>query len=55
MFSTTTTGNTYNYMKLGAQQGWQCPLCNRIFGPFVQECLYCKKKEYTLTSTAKDR
>lgn len=23
------------------QQGWQCPVCKRIFSPFVMECSYC--------------
>jgi len=21
--------------------GWRCPLCLRIFNPFIQECKYC--------------
>lgn len=36
------------YMQVGAQQGWQCPLCKRIYGPFVQECLRCNNVEMTL-------
>lgn len=27
----------YDYVK----QGWQCPVCKRIYGPDVAQCLYC--------------
>jgi len=27
-------------------QGWQCPQCKRIFGPFVQECSHCNSDEF---------
>ncbi len=37
-----------DYMQVGAQQGWQCPLCKRIYGPFVPECLKCNNVEMTL-------
>lgn len=30
--------NNYNFMQLGAMQGWQCPICKRVLAPFVQEC-----------------
>lgn len=42
---------TSGYMKVLAQQGWQCPLCNRIYGPFVQECYHCNNQKSTLTTT----
>lgn len=29
----------------GAAQGWQCPICKRVYSPFVQMCMYCGKKE----------
>ena len=38
-----------NYMRV-AQQGWQCPLCLKIYGPMVQECYHCNNRETTLTS-----
>lgn len=38
-----------NYLK-SVQQGWQCPLCSRIYGPYVQECYYCNTRETNLTS-----
>ena len=39
----TTGGNsisktTSRYMQVGAQQGWQCPLCKRILSPWTAEC-----------------
>lgn len=24
-------------------QGWQCPVCRRVYGPFVPECGYCNQ------------
>lgn len=36
----------------GAAQGWQCPICKRVYSPFVQMCMYCgKKKTQPITST----
>jgi len=23
------------------QQGWQCPICNRVYSPFTMMCYYC--------------
>ena len=40
--------------QLGAMQGWQCPLCKKIYGPFVQECLHCNNTESTITTTIGD-
>ena len=28
----------------GVAQGWQCPICKRVYSPFVQMCMYCGKK-----------
>ena len=25
-------------------QGWQCPACDRVFSPLVEECAYCNGK-----------
>lgn len=25
-------------------QGWQCPLCDRIFSPNIDECIYCNEE-----------
>ena len=27
-----------NYVKVGAAQGWQCPICHRVLSPWTQEC-----------------
>lgn len=39
----------------GVTQGWQCPICKRVYAPFVQKCFYCGEKEtqtiQTITST----
>lgn len=29
---------TENFMQVGAQQGWQCPVCKRILSPWTPEC-----------------
>lgn len=33
----------YDYVK----QGWQCPICKRIYGPDVTQCLYCNDARVT--------
>lgn len=29
---------TSGYMKIGAQQGWQCPVCGSINSPWTTQC-----------------
>jgi len=29
--------DNYNF----AQQGWQCPICKRVYSPFTTMCGYC--------------
>lgn len=36
-----------NFNGLFAQQGWQCPICKRVYSPFTQMCLYCGQKTFT--------
>lgn len=24
-----------------AMQGWQCPICKRVYSPYTQMCPYC--------------
>ena len=31
----------------GVQQGWQCPVCKRVYAPFVSECSYCGRNAVT--------
>lgn len=33
----------------GYPTGWICPKCRRVYGPFVSECPYCNKPNYTIT------
>lgn len=38
-----------------AQQGWQCPICKRVYSPFTPMCWYCGNgKQTTVTSTGTD-
>jgi uncharacterized OB-fold protein len=39
---------TYNTF---VQQGWQCPICKRVFAPFISECPYCGANQKTVTTT----
>ena len=36
---------------VGVQQGWQCPVCKRVYAPFVSECLYCGGNTVTNVET----
>lgn len=35
----------------GVQQGWQCPVCKRVYAPFVSECSYCGRETVTNIGT----
>lgn len=34
-----------------AQQGWQCPICKRVYSPFTPCCFSCGAEGRTYTST----
>ena len=34
-----------------AQQGWQCPICKRVYSPFTPCCFTCGAESTTKTST----
>lgn len=34
-----------------AQQGWQCPICKKIYAPNISECLHCNNVETELKTT----
>lgn len=34
-----------------AQQGWQCPICKRVYSPLTMMCYYCGGEAVTRTST----
>lgn len=35
----------------GYPTGWICPKCGRVYAPFMSECLYCNKPDFTVTCT----
>lgn len=37
-----------------AQQGWQCPVCGRVYSPFTPMCYYCRGEQKIETSTGTD-
>lgn len=39
--------DSYNF----AQQGWQCPICKRVYSPFTPCCFTCGAEGVTKTST----
>ena len=44
------------YVKMPAQQGWQCPICGRVYSPTTMMCLMClyrgnKKESISTTYT----
>lgn len=34
-----------------AQQGWQCPICKRVYSPTTAMCYYCGNGETVTTTT----
>lgn len=39
------------YQMLGAPQGWQCPICKRIYSPTTPMCFYCNGETKTITTS----
>ena len=37
--------------QLQAQQGWQCPICKKIYAPNISECLHCNNVKTELKTT----
>lgn len=33
-----------------AQQGWQCPICGRVYSPTTAMCFYCGNQKTVLTT-----
>lgn len=44
------TGNDYFDQHCWAPQGWQCPVCGRVYSPTTPMCFYCGNME-TITTT----
>ena len=40
-----------DYMNVWVQQGWQCPICGRVYSPTTTMCQYCFNEEKTNFST----
>ena len=34
-----------------AQQGWQCPVCRRVYAPWMASCLNCGGERQTISTT----
>lgn len=30
---------------LFVNKGWQCPICKRVYSPFIHMCMYCGNRE----------
>lgn len=41
----------YNYENIGTPQGWQCPVCKRVYSPMTYMCFYCCGHGQTIAST----
>jgi ribosomal protein L37AE/L43A len=37
--------------EIQAQQGWQCPMCGRVYAPWMAQCLYCGNERLGYTYT----
>lgn len=37
-----------------APQGWQCPICKRVYSPTTPMCTYCGGEQKTVTTTSTD-
>lgn len=48
-----TKSNTYllNTQSGFIQQGWQCPICKRVYSPSTPCCFYCGDNSTTTTNT----
>ena len=41
-----------DYVKVGASQGWQCPICGNVYSPWQYECTQCNHdRPTTITAT----
>lgn len=47
-----TTGGSFYWQQAPVPQGWQCPVCQRVFSPTTAMCLNCPPRaESTATVT----
>ena len=40
-----------NFEQFGHSQGWQCPICKRVYSPTTSMCFYCGNMEVTYSTT----
>ena len=45
--------NEFIFSSPEPQQGWQCPVCRRVYAPWMAQCLTCggERKTYTTSNT----
>lgn len=43
-----------DYYNFNAQQGWQCPICKRVYSPYTSMCYYCGNRTVTVDYKNKD-
>jgi hypothetical protein len=41
-----------NVNQLFAPQGWQCPICGRVYSPVTAMCFYCGNTSITTTQSS---
>ena len=41
----------YHSIQLGAQQGWQCPVCGKVNAPWMMQCTCDGKTSYKINYT----
>ena len=43
---------SYEFEGLFVSQGWQCPICKRVYSPYMSMCMYCGngKQAYTVST-----
>ena len=39
-----------DFGKTPAQQGWQCPICGRVYSPTTVMCLYCGNEKESIST-----
>lgn len=40
----------YEVPGFGVPQGWQCPICKRVYAPFVSECFNCGRSDVVVNT-----
>jgi len=50
LFEKGEKGMSYEFQGFAAQ-GWQCPICKRVYSPTTSMCLYCGGEQKTIVST----